>query len=53
MPYSLCECHVAASEDIVLIPLQFFDLPESEFLDFLSWSTIAFWSIDIVCTSFN
>lgn len=34
--------------DVVFIPLQFFDLPESEFLNILSWSTIAFWSVDIL-----
>lgn len=34
--------------DVVFIPLQFFDLPESEFLNALSWSTMAFWSVDIL-----
>ena len=32
----------------MFIPLQFFDLPESEFLNALSWSTMAFWSVDIL-----
>lgn len=38
--------------DLVLIPMQVFDLPPSAFTDLMSWTTMLYWSIDIIATFF-
>jgi len=38
--------------DLVLIPMQVFDLPQCLFTDVMSWSTLLYWSCDLVASFF-
>jgi len=39
--------------DMVMIPLSLFDLPETPFLEFMTWCTRLFWTADIPLTFFS
>ena len=36
--------------DVIVIPMEFFSLPQSTLLTLLSWLMVGFWSLDIPCS---
>ena len=41
------------TQDIIVIPMEFFDLPKTVLLSVLTWLTVLFWSVDMLPLSWS
>ena len=47
---NICFFH---TQDIIVIPMEFFDLPKTVLLSVLTWLTVLFWSVDMLPLSWS